>query len=70
MALKQLSDKGPDGTVLGWSATDKVSLHGVTPIAQASVPLSAAITAASTIVPVATAYAELYLALKAKGIVA
>ncbi len=70
MALKQLSDGGPDGSSLGQNAADKVALHGVTPVAQASVPLSAAVTAATTIVPLATAYAELYLALKAKGIVA
>lgn len=34
MATKQLSDGGPDGTKLGQSATDKVSLYGVTPVTQ------------------------------------
>ena len=36
MAKKELSDKGPDGTSLGQSATDKVGLYGTTPIAQRS----------------------------------
>jgi hypothetical protein len=36
MTLKQLSDGNPDGTVLGQSVTDKISLYGVTPIAQRS----------------------------------
>jgi hypothetical protein len=35
MAIGQhLSNGNPDGTSLGQSATDKVSLYGVTPIAQ------------------------------------
>lgn len=34
MAVKQLSDGGPDGVKLGQSATDKVSLYGVTPVTQ------------------------------------
>lgn len=34
MALKELSDKGPDGTRLGQSATDLISFYGATPIAQ------------------------------------
>jgi predicted secreted protein len=33
---KQLSDGNPDGTGLGQSVTDKISLYGVTPIAQRS----------------------------------
>jgi hypothetical protein len=35
-AIKQLSDANPSGTSLGQSATDLVSLYGVTPIAQRS----------------------------------
>lgn len=31
---KQIGDGGPDGTTVGATATDKVSLYGVTPIAQ------------------------------------
>ena len=34
MAVRQLSDGTPDGQSLGQSTTDKVSLYGVTPIAQ------------------------------------
>ena len=34
MAVRQLSDGGPDGQSLGQSATDKVSLYGVAPVAQ------------------------------------
>lgn len=34
MAAKQLSDGGPDGTVLGQSATDKIAFFGETPVAQ------------------------------------
>jgi hypothetical protein len=33
---KQLSDGNPDGTSLGQSATDKISLYGVAPAAQRS----------------------------------
>ncbi len=34
MAVKHLSDKNPDGTVLGQDATDKISLFGGTPVVQ------------------------------------
>ena len=33
MAAKQLSDKGPDGTRLGQSTSDKISFYGATPVA-------------------------------------
>ena len=33
---KQLSDNNPGGTGLGQSASDLISLHGVTPVAQAA----------------------------------
>lgn len=36
MAADQLSKLNPDGTKLGQSTTDLVSLYGVTPIAQRS----------------------------------
>ena len=32
--IRQLSDKGADGTVLGQNAADKVALYGATPVAQ------------------------------------
>jgi hypothetical protein len=37
----QLSDKGPDGTCLGQSATDKIGFYGVTPIVQRSLAAQA-----------------------------
>lgn len=42
MAVKQLSDGGVDGTVLGQSASDKVSLYGVAPAAQRAAAVQAA----------------------------
>jgi hypothetical protein len=36
--IKQLSDGGPDGTLLGQSSTDKIGFYGLaTPIARPSV---------------------------------
>jgi hypothetical protein len=32
--IKHLSDKGPDGTLLGQSAADKVGFFGATPVIQ------------------------------------
>lgn len=34
MPLKQLSDGGPDGTVMGQSTSDLIAFHGKTPISQ------------------------------------
>lgn len=36
MAIKELSDGGPDGVRLGQSATDLVSFHGVPAVDQAA----------------------------------
>ncbi len=36
MAVEYLGSGSPDGTLLGRSATDKVALYGVTPVAQRS----------------------------------
>lgn len=47
MGTKQLSDGGPDGTVLGQSATDLVGFYGATPIAQKAAAAQAAVTDAS-----------------------
>jgi hypothetical protein len=42
MAVKELSDKGPDGTRLGQATSDLIAFHGSTPISQrASASLSA-----------------------------
>jgi hypothetical protein len=43
MAVKHLSDGNPDGTVLGQSVTDKISLYNVTPIVQRSGAAQAAV---------------------------
>lgn len=49
MAKKELSDKGPDGTSLGQSATDKVGFYGTTPIAKPSVTWPNTATATTTL---------------------
>lgn len=36
MAVEQLSKGNDEGTVLGQSATDKISFYGVTPVVQAA----------------------------------
>ncbi len=41
---KQLSDGGPDGTLLGQSATDTVGFYGSTPVAQPASGSQAAVT--------------------------
>lgn len=51
MAVKQLSDGNSDGTSLGQSATDKVSLYGVTPVVQASAITAPAATGSSNSSP-------------------
>lgn len=72
MALKELSDGGPDGTRLGQSSTDKVGFFGLTtPIARRTCTLAAALTAGSTTAAdVAAAVDELHAALAAYGIIA
>ena len=48
MAVRQLSDAGPDGNSFGQSAADKIGFYGVTPVAQPSAAAQAAITDGST----------------------
>jgi hypothetical protein len=43
-AVRQLSGADTDGTSLGQSATDKISLYGATPVAQRSGSAQAAVT--------------------------
>jgi hypothetical protein len=65
MAEKQLSDGGPDGTVLGQGTTDLVGFHGTTGTAQTS------LTTLATAATVATAVAsvqEIIALLQAKGL--
>jgi hypothetical protein len=67
MALKELSDKGPDGTRLGQSATDLIGFHGATPSDQrASLTLATAATIGTT----KTAVQEIIALLKEKGLMA
>lgn len=41
MGTKQLTDKGPDGSLFGQSTSDLIAFHGLTPISQrASATLS------------------------------
>lgn len=42
MATRQLSDATPDGTVLGQSATDKISFYGATTVVQRASAFQAA----------------------------
>lgn len=61
---KQLSDANADGTVLGQSATDLISLYGVTPVAQrTSTVLASSLMSASTYVSVASNTAAILLEL-------
>lgn len=46
MAEKQLSDGGPDGAVLGQSASDLIAFYGATPVAQPSDSAQAQMTTA------------------------
>lgn len=60
MTIKQISDGGPDGTLLGQSATDKVAFFGSTTVTQpASVSQGAvtatAVTAVNTTATITTA---------------
>lgn len=80
MAIKQLSDGGPDGTRLGQNASDKVGFHGATPVVQAATTTPPANTTATNSSPYGYTQAQanaitawiiaVDAALKAKGIVA
>lgn len=72
MALKELSDGGPDGTRLGQSSSDKIGFFGLTtPVARRTCTLAAALTAGSTTAAdCAAAIDELHAALAAYGIIA
>jgi hypothetical protein len=72
MAIKQLSDGGTSGVLMGQSSTDKVGFYGLTtPIAKQTCTLSAALTAGTTTpANIAAAVDELHAALAALGIIA
>lgn len=64
MGIKQLSDGGTDGVAVGQSATDKVGLYGVTPVAQrTSTVLATSLLSASSYVSVASNTAAIMLEL-------
>jgi len=71
MALKELSDGGPDGTRLGQSSSDKVGFFGLTtPVARRTCTLAAALTAGTTTpADIAAAVDELHAALSAYGLI-
>ena len=59
---KHVSDATPDGTSLGQSASDKISLYGVTPIAQrTSTVLATSLLSASSYVTVGSNTAAILL---------
>lgn len=69
MALKELSDGGPDGTRLGQSSTDKIGFFGLTtPIARPSITAVATATATTTLNE--TRITRLYTALRNLGLIA
>ena len=67
MAVKELSDKGVDGTRLGQSATDLIGFHGATPSDQRA---SLTLATAATIGTAKTAIQEIIALLKEKGLMA
>jgi hypothetical protein len=67
MALKELSDKGPDGTRLGQSAADLIGFHGATPSDQRAV---LTVATAATIATVIAGVQEIVALLKEKGLMA
>ena len=70
--INQLSDAGPDGTLLGQSSTDKIGFYGLTtPIVRRTCTLAAALTSGTTTpADIAAAVDELHAALAAYGLIA
>ena len=68
MPSTQVSDGNSDGTTVGQSTTDMVSLYGVTPVVQATA--ITAVNGSSTIGDMTTAITSLIAAAKAFGITA
>jgi hypothetical protein len=61
MALRQISDGGPDGTVVGQSATDKVGFYGTTPVARTTVTLTTSSTTGNLRIDIDAIHAALRL---------
>jgi hypothetical protein len=68
MALKQLSDGGPDGTTFGQSSTDKIAFYGATPIVKAAAVTTLATTPTAT--DIATAVNSIISRLQTIGLIA
>ena len=68
MAIKQLSDGGPDGTLLGQDYSDKIGFYGLTtPISQPSITAVATTTATTALNE--TKIDRLYTALRSIGLI-
>jgi len=68
MAIKQLSDGGPDGVLLGQSSTDLVGFYGLTtPIVQPAITAVGTTTATTTLNE--TKIDRLYAALLSLGLI-
>lgn len=68
MGIKQLSDSGPDGTLLGQATTDKLGFYGLTtPIVQPTITAVGTATATTTLNE--TKIDRLYTALLALGLI-
>lgn len=65
MAVEQLTSGNDDGSTVGASSTEKIALHGATPIAQATL---ATIATGATISTAVTKIQEIVAALANKGI--
>lgn len=68
MAVKELSDGGPDGTRLGQDSSDLIGFHGASPSDQAAAVSSLAASAANS--TIATAVNAVIVALREKGLIA
>ncbi len=49
MAINNLSDGSPDGSLLGQNATDKVGFFGATPVVQVAVTVNTTATATTAL---------------------
>jgi hypothetical protein len=68
MALKELSDGGPDGSRFGQSSTDKISFYGATPIVRAAAVTALVTTPTAT--DIATAVNSIISRLQTIGLIA
>lgn len=68
MGVQYLGDNGPDGVSVGASTTEKVSVYGVTPVAQGAAVT--ALTTTPTATDIATAVNAIISRLEDFGIIA